>query len=824
MSTPFDATSFANVQALVFAIEEADLDRVEFIYENTPALSSLISAHRSIVSSSGFRSTSVMLDHLEGLLCKALLDAGYGTKDSCWIAAMRIHRIHEFRLIESTRRGDLEGVRRAIRDGAAVDAMDEHLHEDAGRNFDFDKMAALHHAVAAGYAEIVAELLDAGAAVDAKTVFDLETPLSIAIRKGHLKVVQLLAERGVIRNAKTDAKADVDIESDIDEVAKIILADDYPHDRAQMLEALIDGGFQPSKVRSGAFFLDMAFGAGFEDVASILCRRLSRDFRDSRGRSLLGVAASNANARMAEYLISLGFDPQDKNSTYGESALCVAAAADLDTMKVFLKAGARADGGDDDGGPLLSACDWGRLACARELIENHGVSPDSTDSFGGTGLHRAASGGHTELVRYLVSQGVDIDVQDEQGDTALHRAAEHARGESIRTLVELGAKVDLRNVAGRTPLHHCCTGVELDDGHPEIGFLVAQGADVNARDEEGRTAIHLAAGRRRMDVLVSLVSLGADVSAHDDAGETVIHRLLEKTAKDHPPDPDSTTTVMSALRSLSQLSDRVNPPFDFRTLIQTANNAGTTPLHLSASWRIPGIVEFLVDAGASVHATDNKGRTALHAALLEKYPSRDMGAIDGLLECGADPNALDLENSTPLHIAYRTGDLEGCEMLLERGASVEAYDDAGRSVIAEVAKDGDHYALSLLLPFVKQVDLVYHGGQRPIHLAVLADSPESVRMLASAGAEINVTEGRGASALEMAIHMGRAEVVKALLAAGADIEVSTSTGKSIADTARDCANPIIRSAIQAAVNKRAIEAVIGSLGDTPRASQDVHLG
>lgn len=101
-----------------------------------------------------------------------------------------------------------------------------------------------------------------------------------------------------------------------------------------------------------------------------------------------------------------------------------------------------------------------------QIVESHLASgnftPNSKDPNGYTPMHAAASYGHTNLLKLLVSKGGDINIQDNEGDTPLHHV------ESLKTakcMVEsLKADFKLKNSEGQTAAEF----IEEEDEFPEL--------------------------------------------------------------------------------------------------------------------------------------------------------------------------------------------------------------------------------------------------------------------------------------------------------------------------------------------------------------------
>ncbi len=114
---------------------------------------------------------------------------------------------------------------------------------------------------------------------------------------------------------------------------------------------------------------------------------------------------------------------------------------------------------------------------------------------------------------------------------------------------------------------------------------------------------------------------------------------------------------------------------------------GFTPLGLASFFGHPGIVEFLLNAGAQVNqASKNPTNVApIHSAAA----SRNAAILRLLLDRGADPNARQDSGFVPLHSAAANDDRESAALLLSRGADLNAKADNGKTP-ADFARDRGH--------------------------------------------------------------------------------------------------------------------------------------
>ena len=314
------------------------------------------------------------------------------------------------------------------RDGAGASAFIARLGDPT--IFDFETKAeqtALMWAAAEGHAEVVEELIKAGAEFRT-TLASGFTPLLFAVREGHIGVVRTLV------------KAGVDVNQSIDP-----------------LPAWRHPGYG-ARLRPGASPLHVAVENGhFELAASLLELGADPDAADPSGYTPLHAIAGarrvppgdddpppepSGNITSLEFVsklaargANLNARIQKANAAYPGVArlklemtpfLMAAQTADVELMKTL------ADLGAD---PLL------KYELNRTVLMLAG-------SRAGTGEEVLAA------MQLALDLGIDIDAVDDNGETAMHAAAYKNRPETIKFLADKGAAIEVwnrENKHGSTP-------------------------------------------------------------------------------------------------------------------------------------------------------------------------------------------------------------------------------------------------------------------------------------------------------------------------------------------------------------------------------------
>lgn len=110
-----------------------------------------------------------------------------------------------------------------------------------------------------------------------------------------------------------------------------------------------------------------------------------------------------------------------------------------------------------DDARLHRFCHDGRMTKIKEYLEN--VPPENVDDrlnnrrgvFGYTPLHEAVSGGHDQVLDYLLGLGGDVNCRANSGYTPLHLAASAGHINCVKTLLKHDANIILQDDYGKTP-------------------------------------------------------------------------------------------------------------------------------------------------------------------------------------------------------------------------------------------------------------------------------------------------------------------------------------------------------------------------------------
>ena len=375
-------------------------------------------------------------------------------------------------------------------------------------------------------------------------------------------------------------------------------------------------------------------------------------------------------------------------------------------------------------------------------------------------LIRAAEAGDTPTVQRLLKEGADINGRDAQGRTPVMAATHDNRVETVRALIQAGADVNIRDNRLDNPFLYAGAEVLLEI----LRLTIDAKADTKLTNRYGGTALIPAAERGHVEIVNELLTrTHVDVNHVNNLGWTALleaivlsnggerHQRIVQLLVDHGAniniaDKDGVTSLKHAqARGFKEIE---------RILLRTTGAGDAVAkerdakLIAAAKQGNVAAVKELLSQGASVHARDDKGVTALIAAAYRN----DLAIADLLIRAGADVNVQDNTKQSAYLIPTADGYLELLKRTLQAGADVHSLDSYNGTGLIRAADRGHVNIIKELLKTDIKIDHVNRlGWTALLEAIILGDGgprhTEVVRLLVEAGANLNLADGQGVTPL-----------------------------------------------------------------------------
>ncbi len=188
--------------------------------------------------------------------------------------------------------------------------------------------------------------------------------------------------------------------------------------------------------------------------------------------------------------------------------------------------------------------------------------------------------------------------------------------------------------------------------------------------------------------------------------------------------------------------------------------------------------------------------------LADAAKQQNRAVLRELLSQKLDPNAAQVDGTTPLHWAVQNDDLEAAQMLIRAGAKVATANRYGMTPLSLACTNGNGALVSLLLESGADPNSALPGGETALMTAARTGKLEPVKALLARGAIVDAKEKQqGQTALMWAAAEGHVEVVEALIAAKADFRLRLASGFTpFLFAVRDGRLPLVRALLKAGVS------------------------
>lgn len=361
----------------------------------------------------------------------------------------------------------------------------------------------------------------------------------------------------------------------------------------------------------------------------------------------------------------------------------------------------------------------------------------------------------TRLKKNLTAETVNF-VHPYTGDTPLHFAVTSSypkRKQIVETLIRKGTLLNEKNKDFLTPLH-----LASDNSHFEImDVLLKNGAKVNVIDGLGHTALHRCARDDNVQACRILISYNIDSTIVSLQGFTAAQMASENVLKilKNPPDTVDLEVQLLDAAKAGDLDTVQRIVLGNTNIVNCRDLDGrhSTPLHFAAGYNRVAVVEFLLENGAEVHASDKGGLVPLHNAC--SYGHYEVTEL--LVKHGANVNVADLWKFTPLHEAAAKGKYEIVKLLLKHGADPTKKNRDGATPL-DLVREGDQDVADLL-----------RGNSALLDAAKKGNLARVQRLVTGENINCRDAQGRNSTPLHLAAGYNNFEVAEYLLENGADV-------------------------------------------------------
>lgn len=235
--------------------------------------------------------------------------------------------------------------------------------------------------------------------------------------------------------------------------------------------------------------------------------------------------------------------------------------------------------------------------------------------------------------------------------------------------------------------------------------LIEQGCPFDEVSPSGKTALSFAAFHGELALMKLLVSKGANVrgrcpvygsplaaSISSSSREHAAQYLLDRGASFNDKDEDHNVVLFKALRENHQIARML---IDQGADINVRDHLGRSPLHVAIIYSATGCALTLMEKGCDPNvACQAAGHTPLMRAALIQMGSWQSALMQGLIEKGANVNAVSNSGDTPLSLTVLAQGgqcVEMIELLIENGASLT--DPIGPEALMNIANDTGNHAI-----------------------------------------------------------------------------------------------------------------------------------
>ncbi|MBU1109115.1 MAG: ankyrin repeat domain-containing protein [Candidatus Riflebacteria bacterium] len=739
-------TNSDNLNPLKLAIQEKDLEMVNFLLENGADPNA--TTHSNHLTSPFYFAIKSGEPKILGILESA---GGVVASDT----ATKL-------LLDLVMAKRLENVQLVLKFGADPNVVDSRAN------------TALHHCAENGSVEIARALLENKARPDLLNN-DGDAPIHVAVRKNNLQVLKILSEHHANIDLP-DKKGKTPLHSAA-EAGKIEFVQQLLADKAAVNLQDLENR-TPMDLVCQNYRLDI-------NEKTLLVEMFKKAGSNQKNPLLaphLWAAAKKGDVKKLQELLQAGAEINSQNDSK-ETALHIAAqSGQLEAVKYLLSQGSRVDIPDDKGrNPATSASENMKREVFDFLVQNgaKGVNYFLKDD-----LVAAVKAGNDVEVARLLDQGAFTGIELDNGCPLLIFAINNGKEQIARQLIQSGAKTDVKTKDGQTVLDAAISGGSSDfidfiarqdqtksrrkpvdliedvlskDNLDGLNYLFKQELKLSFANNTGETILHRACIWGALKCYKHLINLGLDFKAKDSFGQTCLHKAASSNNIEICKDLLLKGADLQA-EAVSLIPGLVDSKWKNGV-------GGVTPLFCAISGSASSTVTFLLERGADLNSRDTNGNTLLHWAVFNLLAGeQNLECIKILIAAGANGDIPNESGLTAFDFVAEFRSVKIAKLLLKNGVLLNKHRKFG--VLSPTDRAHSRRRESMY-PFLDWIDK--YDAKLPLHFAVVSGARKQLEESVSFGLDVNSTDDSGFTPLHLAALLDLPEVITFLLANGANI-------------------------------------------------------
>lgn len=372
----------------------------------------------------------------------------------------------------------------------------------------------------------------------------------------------------------------------------------------------------------------------------------------------------------------------------------------------------------------------------------------------GNRLHQAIHSNDLPACMKLVEQKKLLNETDLNGRTPLLLATELQNLAALEIIVRAGADLTRKNRAGMSAPQLAARN-EFARG---LALMLKAGIDIRQRDPGGNNLLHLAcagSSSQREAMVKMLLARNIDINQRNFSDLTPLHIV-----------------TASGSRAMLELLQKNGAKIDARL------PDGSSALFICRNELIAPLIEL----GADIQITSNRGLTAFATALL----NGDRARIGEFKKTGRFGIDLSLPQNHSERLFWQTvelGKIDTLAALLAKNPNLVKLREIGlgESALHRAVLLRRHETVQILLQNGADPDIGNDFARTPLHYAAMQDDIRLVKLLTDAGADVLALDIRGSTALHEAAAAGASDIYQLLISLGASDSTKNNAGLSAAE-------------------------------------------